>query len=453
MRRMLSRFLLLCLLISCSAARAEAPASDDPACYIGDWYCLQLTEGDETMVPADYGLTVVLSLYEDGTGILDMAGDVESCNWEMAEGGISLMGLMGIRQSDGTLLVAEEGVVEMRFTRDASASQPKPVDMSAYSEYIGIWSDEEDSLTLSIFEDGTATLTAYGEETTLPLTETIGFLQFADVWLSMQYDGRLLLRDAELEMYLTKKEPAPEAPAEAAFDMTPYEGYIGIWYGEDLTLTIEQSGTAVLEHGEDKETIALSETYGLLTANGLYLMLQSDGALSVSGRFYTILTNEKTPDPTPIPTPEPTPVPTPEPTPVPTPEPTPIPTPVPTPEPTPTMLSAQERLEKRFVCIGADMGDLWMDEQMLGGAFSMVFHANGHMDFVMADYEVPGGFAWKEGTAVNQAGEVMPAFIIDYYGTDMAAVFTLNGFDMNYLDSMLLHFVPDETALSGNTAA
>lgn len=42
----------------------------------------------------------------------------------------------------------------------------------------------------------------------------------------------------------------------------------------------------------------------------------------------------------------------------------------------------------------------------------------------------------------TDAGEAA-AFLVDYYGNTLEAVWTEEGFDMNYFDSMLMHFAPE----------
>lgn len=100
----------------------------------------------------------------------------------------------------------------------------------------------------------------------------------------------------------------------------------------------------------------------------------------------------------------------------------------------------EERLERKFICISADVNGYAMDAAMLGGEYSMTFHANGTMDFVMVGTSL-SGLGWTLGTVQTGAGEAT-AFLVDYYGNTLEAVWTEEGFDMNYFDSMLMHFVP-----------
>ena len=118
----------------------------------------------------------------------------------------------------------------------------------------------------------------------------------------------------------------------------------------------------------------------------------------------------------------------------------PAPTPAPTPEPPAPQPdnAAQERLDRKYVCISADIDGYAIDASLLGGEYALTFHADGTADFVMVGQPFHG-LPWTEGTA-----DGAPAFLVDYYGTTFTAVLTEAGFDMNYFDAMLLHFVPAE---------
>ena len=82
-----------------------------------------------------------------------------------------------------------------------------------------------------------------------------------------------------------------------------------------------------------------------------------------------------------------------------------------------------------------------MDAAMLGGEYSVIFHEDGSMDFVLAGTAIPG-LTWTQGTVQTDAGDA-PAVLVDYFGTPLTALWTAEGFDLNYFDSMLMHFVPE----------
>ena len=101
-------------------------------------------------------------------------------------------------------------------------------------------------------------------------------------------------------------------------------------------------------------------------------------------------------------------------------------------------VSDPERLERKYVCVNAEVSGYTMDASMLGGEYSLTFHADGTVDFVMVGASVPG-LTWTQGTVLTDAGEA-EAFLVDYYGNTLEAVCTEQGFDLNYFDSMLMHF-------------
>jgi len=87
----------------------------------------------------------------------------------------------------------------------------------------------------------------------------------------------------------------------------------------------------------------------------------------------------------------------------------------------------------KYICVNADNGGYTIDASMLGGEYSIIFHANGTSDFTVVGNTTPA-LAY-ESTATG--------FTIDYYGIPMEAVFTEAGFVLNYFDTMLMHFVPE----------
>jgi len=98
-----------------------------------------------------------------------------------------------------------------------------------------------------------------------------------------------------------------------------------------------------------------------------------------------------------------------------------------------TPADAAGRTEIKFVCESADVSGFNMAASALGGEYSMIFREDGNAAFVVVGNEMPG-VTWKQLDSGN--------FQIDFYGTLMEIVWTDAGFDMNYMDSMLMHFVP-----------
>lgn len=105
-------------------------------------------------------------------------------------------------------------------------------------------------------------------------------------------------------------------------------------------------------------------------------------------------------------------------------------------------LTFESRLDRKFICTSAEVSGFTMEAAMLGGEYSLTFHADGTADFVMVGTSIPG-LPWTQEIVQTDAGEAT-AFVVYYYGSKMEAVWTEEGFDMNYFDSMLMHFVPEE---------
>ena len=58
----------------------------------------------------------------------------------------------------------------------------------------------------------------------------------------------------------------------------------------------------------------------------------------------------------------------------------------------------------------------------------------GALDFVVVGNPMPG-LTWTKADSGN--------FMVDMYGNTLEIVWTEEGFDMNYMDAMLMHFVPE----------
>ena len=85
------------------------------------------------------------------------------------------------------------------------------------------------------------------------------------------------------------------------------------------------------------------------------------------------------------------------------------------------------------------MGDVTAD--LLGGyEYSMVFHADGTLHFVMGGTPIEG-LTWTEGVSDSGA----EAFVIDYFGTGMMlyAVWTDVGFEMDFMGAGVMYFEPE----------
>ncbi|MDY3249815.1 MAG: leucine-rich repeat protein [Candidatus Choladocola sp.] len=99
-------------------------------------------------------------------------------------------------------------------------------------------------------------------------------------------------------------------------------------------------------------------------------------------------------------------------------------------------------LERKFICKTADVSGYTIDASALGAEYSILFHSDGSTQFVLAGTAVPG-LTWTLEKVQTENGEA-DAFVIIYFdGTPLNYVITDAGFDLNFFDSMLMHFEPE----------
>ena len=167
--------------------------------------------------------------------------------------------------------------------------------------------------------------------------------------------------------------------------------------------------------------------------------LREDGTLSLEMSDLT-LWYERTGDAPEAPA-EPAAEPVPEPIAEPVSEPTAEPAPEVTPEPA---AGAEIMLETKYVMTDADVSGYNMTAAQLGNyEYSLLFHEDGTVKFVIAGADIPG-LTWAFGKAPAEAGEV-DGIVIDYYTQALYIVPTEKGCDMDYFGSMLMHFAPEES--------
>ena len=319
-------------------------------------------------------------------------------------------------------------------------------------------------MDITFYADGTVTVFD-GEETDTGVWRVeSGVAILQDAQVTLQDDGSLWLMEDGDKMVFTRDDTAADtAPGEATGETTGealsegMSAYAGIWhacylvtggvtgdprslFGLDITLTLNEDGTGVLTFPEaethrwyqDADSgvvyfgdggdapdmpLALLEggflRYGNACGDGNalggYIIFSQDaGAVWMA-------------EPAGLPSPDAQPSAAAQP---------------------PAVSSAVDiQLERKYICTSADVSGFTMDAAMLGGEYSVIFHEDGSMDFVLAGTAIPG-LTWTQGTVQTDAGDA-PAVLVDYFGTPLTALWTAEGFDLNYLDSMLMHFVPE----------
>jgi len=93
------------------------------------------------------------------------------------------------------------------------------------------------------------------------------------------------------------------------------------------------------------------------------------------------------------------------------------------------------KMEVKYVCTQAEVDGYIMDASQLGGEYSLIFHEDGKADFVIVGSPMPA-VSWERLDNGH--------FMIDFSGSKMEIVWTETGFEMNYFDTMLMQFVPEE---------
>lgn len=334
-----------------------------------------------------------------------------------------------------------------------------PVTASAIpAEYTGMWygvsmtmegstyplAEMGLEMTLEIHADGTFERTIDGEaETGVCAVESSSVIvdglpaSLADGQLTVEQDGVLMVFSRE------KPEVAEIAPENESAALSDY---LGVWTvtsvtADGMTLPAEaagMSGDTITVYGETLDmTLMGTELADLpcamdghrlsftLIDTAAYLTLRTDGTLAFDmedGTLWYQRTGDA-PDPTEAPTAEPA--------------------TEPTEAPAKGTFDAIEYLEKKFVMTDADMDGYNMTAAMLGGyEYSLIFHEDGTVDFVMAGAEIPG-LTWMTGIIATEESDV-EGFIIDYYTTPLNVAPTEKGLDMDYFGSMLMHFAAEE---------
>ena len=108
MKKAFAAFLILSMLLT---AVAVAEAAD----VTGTWYLVEMREGEQSINPADFGMSITMQLNEDGTAILDSSIETEPQNGTWSMDGETIVVVdgdgqpMNFVQQDGQLVADEDG--------------------------------------------------------------------------------------------------------------------------------------------------------------------------------------------------------------------------------------------------------------------------------------------------------------------------------------------------------
>ncbi|MGN1019884.1 MAG: leucine-rich repeat protein [Aristaeellaceae bacterium] len=435
-----------------AAPAAARPVGEEGEPFLGIWYAQTMEMDGSVYSMADFGLFMTLTFNEDGT-VVSYDGEEEyTTAWTVSDGTALVDAMTLTLLPDGTLCLEDESG-NVIFTRDSDAiaiasgvADARPVGEEG-EPFLGDWyaqtiemdgsvyslSDIGLFMTLTFNEDGTVVVFDGEEEDTTAWSVSDGVALVEAMTLTLQPDGSLCLADESGNIIFTRDSDAISI-ATRVVETQPVgeegEPFLGDWYaqtiemdgsvyslsdfGLSLTLTFNEDGTVVVFDGEEDDTAAWSVSDGEAWIDGyIMVVLQPDGSLcmeDMSGKFVFTRDNE-TPASGVVPS-------------------------------NGGEAGASGRMEVKYVLDTADVQGFTMTASMLGNMeYSLVFHADGTVDFVLSGTAVPG-LSWTQQRVATEDGEA-DAYVIDYYGTPLNVILTEEGLDMNYFDSMLMHFVAE----------
>ena len=381
--------------VKCDPMPEPTPApTPEPALPVGaegepffsEWHGMSMEMDGETFSFDDFDMVMDLTLNEDGTAALFDGEETDLTSWKVEDGVAIIDTMRGSIQPDGSLCLEEDGS-KLYFTRSEAASGAEAVTTPEPEVTKPETIEPETAVPAS---DDMAAYIGTWHACYLVTGGMTGDPRSAfnlDIVLELNGDGTGSLTFPEPEAHVWYQDAESGA----------------VFFGDggdapDMPLTLLEGG--FLQYGS---------TAGDGNALGGYIIFSQDPNAVWMPEFADepLVSATKSPS-----------------------------APV-----TAVDGSAEDRLERKFICTSADVDGYAMDAAMLGGEYSMTFHADGTMDFVMVGTSIPG-LVWTQGVVQTDAGEAA-AFLVDYYGNTLEAVWTEEGFDMNYFDSMLMHFAPE----------
>ena len=367
-------------------------------------------------------------------------------------------GLLSGLMLDASIETAAPALAEAPQTADAPESEAQTAAIP--DEYLGVWygvsmemegdvlplADLGMEVTVTIGADGTAEMNMGGEVDVAQCMMNDGAL-VVDTMTGTLQDGELVLSDDGVLIRMNREKPETDVSVSAMNENATIDDFIGVWTlvrvtTDGMTLpaeTVEMAGDTLTIYGDTCDLTMQGMTldglpcrmegYSLLVSiieGDASITLREDGTLILesvdialqyerAGDAPDTLDGEATPEPTAEPAHE------------------------------PAVTGAEIMLENKYVLIDADVNGYNMTAAMLGNyEYSVLLHQDGTVDFVMAGADIPG-LVWTYGRAPTDAGE-LDGVIIDYYGQPLYLVPTDTGFDMDYFDSMRMHFAPEGSA-------
>ena len=360
-------------------AGEPAPAAEADGGIAGKWIAVEMASDGETMNPADYGMEMSIELREDGTAVVNL-GEEATGTWS-----------------------ADGNQVSITIEGDTAA---------ATVENGGMFLPLGDDVSLKLVKDGAAAPAAEPEPTAEPAGEptaapAAGPLDadeeaYVGVW-NLIYLGTGGFTGNATDIGLTGETLTMNADRTCflSVDPDPTEHQ---WRMEDGIVRLENEQRLVLLQDDVLQYGTEVSGYMIFSKNPAMVW---DGSIPLFDPFAST-----EPEPTAAPA-EPAPTAAPE---------------APAPQGSGEIMMEVKYTAKTYVAAGVEIG-----ASALGAEYSVVFHADGTLDYTMAGTPVPG-LLWKaDGDALT----------IDYYGAGEIRV-TADGegiaFDM--FGTMTLKMVP-----------
>ena len=306
-------------------------------------------------------------------------------------------------------------------------------------------------MTLAINADGTATLDVNGEADTGMCVMQDGVLIIDGAAVTVENGEMIYSQDGTTITLRREKPEIVEACIPAIDETAAMDDFIGVWTVTGATVDglslspqmLKMTGDTLTIYGDTCDITLTGERLDNIPCamNGHALIaaimdgeaamtLREDGSLSLEMSDIT-LWYERTGDAAEAPAIPAEPEATAEPE-------------APAPQDGATGLTAIA--DKKYVMTDVDMNGYNMTAETLGGyEYSLVFHADGSVDFVMAGTAIPM-LKWSYGKVPAADGSEVDGVVIDFSGQALNVVPTDKGFDMDYFGSMLMHFAPEASA-------
>ncbi len=442
-------------------AAPAVPVGDAGAPYVGTWSAVTLEMDGESYPMSMMGAEMYFTLNADGTA--------ESYDGEITESGVwtiendtivigGIEGVMPITVSETGELIMEADGMKLIFVKDGSETPTAPalpeapaapVSMDAAS-LVGIWQadtlemDGESypvglmglDMRLTLNADGTAEFFDGEETETGDWTFGDGLVIVTEMLLTFAENGTLVMEDEGMKLIFVKADgETPAAPAQPEAPAVPVAtdvaSLVGVWQadtlemdgesypvglmGLDMRLTLNADGTAESYDGESTESGAWAYENGQVIVDGVAIEVTGDGRLLMAdedSKLYFVKADAALTEAPAAPTEEPA---------------------APTEEPA-APISLDDRMDRKYICVSALVGEEPMLGSQLGGEYSLCFHADGTVDFVI------GGIM----TMKLNWTETDDGLIIDYSGNPMKTTLTEEGFELDFLGAMLLQLAPEE---------